>query len=359
MRITKNFKDNCINNTCTVMDALGRLEHVYPKVLFVLNDDDSLQSSVTDGDIRRAILSGFSVDTKVECFAKKMPVCLTEEDGDDIKTKALEIMHKYGISAVPLIDDSKKILSVVVADDRAERRNGSISLPVVMMAGGKGTRLYPYTKILPKPLIPIEEIPISERIMDSLHGEGCNDFYLIVNYKKDMIKSYFDEGKRDYNISFYDEKIPLGTGGGLKLIENDIKDTFIMTNCDILILDDASAIVRHHKESGNKATMVCSLKHYEVPYGVVNFSEGGLLESLEEKPKMSFFTNTGYYILEKEVFDYIKDGEAIGMPDIILRMKEAGLKVGVYPIGEDTWLDMGQFDSMETMERRIRNLDIN
>ncbi len=184
---------------------------------------------------------------------------------------------------------------------------------------------------------------------------GCREFHMIVNYKKNMIKAYFNESGTDYNIVFHDEDKPLGTGGGLKLIKDDIIDTFILTNCDILILEDVSKIVRHHKDNGNKATIVCSLKNYEIPYGVVNFTEGGDIESFEEKPKMSFFTNTGYYILEKEVFEHIMDGESIGMPDILERMRSAGLKVGVYPIGENSWLDMGRFDTMDAMDQYLKN----
>lgn len=358
MKTVNRFENNCIDMECTLMCALEKLEKVSIKVLFVLNHDGTLAASVTDGDIRRAILSGISLDAKVCEFAKKTPMHISTEEDLDSHSKALEIMRQYGITAVPVTDDNNRIQYLVVKEKLENRTDREISLPVVMMAGGKGSRLYPYTKILPKPLIPIEEVPISERIMDSFYNAGCKEFHMIVNYKKEMIKSYYSEGDREYSVSFHDEPTPLGTGGGLKLLDGIISGTFILTNCDILILEDIPDMVDHHKERGNKATMVCSLKKYEVPYGVVKFSDGGDIESLEEKPKMSFFTNTGYYILEKDVFDYIGESEVIGMPDVLLRMQKAGLKVGVYPIGENTWLDMGQFDSMDIMERKIRNLGI-
>lgn len=173
-----------------------------------------------------------------------------------------------------------------------------------------------------------------------------------------MIKAYFNDPDCNYNIHFWDEDIPLGTGGGLYLLKDDINDTFVLTNCDILILNDVRKIVSHHKEEKNKVTMVCSLKNFEIPYGVVRFSEGGEISSFEEKPKMSFYANTGYYILEKEIFQYINPNENIGMPDIIDRMREAGHKIGIYPIGENEWLDMGQFDAMESMERRLSEMGL-
>ena len=226
------------------------------------------------------------------------------------------------------------------------------------MAGGLGSRLYPYTKILPKPLIPIVDTPISERIIQSFQKIGCKEFYMIINYKKNMIKAYFTDSDKNYNICFVEEKTPLGTGGGIRLLKGKIHNTFILTNCDILILEDVRKMIEHHKEQNNQVTMVCSLKNFEIPYGIVNFTEGGEISSFEEKPKMSFFTNTGYYILEPSIFQYIGENENIGMPDIITRMKDAGQKVGIYPISENAWLDMGQMDSMESMERKVKELNI-
>ena len=211
---------------------------------------------------------------------------------------------------------------------------------------------------MPKPLIPIVDTPISERIIQSFQKIGCKEFYMIINYKKNMIKAYFTDSDKNYNICFVEEKTPLGTGGGIRLLKGKIHNTFILTNCDILILEDVRKMIEHHKEQNNQVTMVCSLKNFEIPYGIVNFTEGGEISSFEEKPKMSFFTNTGYYILEPSIFQYIGENENIGMPDIITRMKDAGQKVGIYPISENAWLDMGQMDSMESMERKVKELNI-
>lgn len=355
METINRIENNCISDDSTLMEALNRLENARPKVLFVVDKDGRLKASLTDGDIRRAILSGIKLDAAITEFASHTPEYLEvgEHEGY-LASKALELMRRYEISAVPVIKDDGTIDRIFTNKLARKSEESKIDIPVVIMAGGKGTRLYPYTKILPKPLIPIEDIPISERIIQSFCDAGCSEFHMIVNYRKDMIKAYFADTDNDYHVIFHDEDKPLGTGGGLKLIENDISETFILTNCDIMIMDDLADIVKHHRDVGNKATMVCSLKNFEIPYGIVNMTDKGDIESFEEKPTLSFFTNTGYYVLERDVFEYIKENEAIGMPDIIERMKANGLKVGVYPIGEHTWLDMGQFDSMASMEAFLR-----
>jgi NDP-sugar pyrophosphorylase family protein len=260
------------------------------------------------------------------------------------------------IEAIPLLDEYDRVTSIAYYGFDSEECNPIVECPVVIMAGGKGKRLFPYTKILPKPLIPIDDTPISQRIIEAFIKLGCKDFHIIVNYKKNMIKAYYADAGIDAKISFVDEDTPLGTGGGLKLLEGKLDETFVLTNCDILIMANLSDIIEHHRNQHNSVTMVCSLKDFEIPYGVVNFEEGGEIKSFEEKPKMSFFTNTGYYILEPEIMNYINDNEVIGMPDIIERMRTDGKKVGIYPISESSWLDMGQFDSMEGMERRLKEL---
>lgn len=344
---------NIIQEDATLKYALEQLGQATVKVLLVVANK-AFVATLTDGDVRRAILAGASLETEISQIANYHPVYLWQDD----EIKASEYLRR--VAAVPVLGKDKEILRIYVKGLYEQQNNHrKLSIPVVMMAGGLGTRLYPYTKILPKPLIPVADIPISERIMQSFIKIGCEEFHMIVNYKKNMIKAYFnDMDCCNYNINFWDENIPLGTGGGLSLLNGNIKGTFILTNCDILILDDVIKIVEHHRKEKNKVTMVCSLKNFEIPYGIVNFSEGGEICSFEEKPKMSFFTNTGYYILEKDIFEYINSNEKVDMPDIIDKMRNSGEKIGIYPIGESSWLDMGQFDTMESMERRIKEINL-
>lgn len=352
--VLKKISENIILETYTLKQTLEQLDKVRVKVLFIV-EQEKLKAALTDGDVRRAILNGASLKTPVTDIANYTPIYVKTEGKENIR----RIFEEKKIEAVPLIDKAGKIEKIFINNlELQDSSEDKIDIPVVVMAGGLGTRLYPYTKILPKPLIPIADIPISERIIQSFQDLGCNDFYMILNYKRNMIKAYFKDSDRNYDIQFIEERVRLGTGGGVRLLKDKIYGTFILTNCDILILDDVKKIIEHHKKQRNQVTMVCSLKNFEIPYGIVNFTEGGEISSFEEKPKMSFFTNTGYYILEPTIFQYIGENENISMPDIIMRMKEAGQKVGIYPISEHAWLDMGQMDTMEGMERRIKELNI-
>lgn len=355
LNVITDVSHNVIEENDNLKYALEQLDKISVKVLLVINNNKSFVAAITDGDVRRAILGGASLETAVLHIANYHPYFLKQDNEEEAK----KILIEKDISAIPVLDDKYKIQKIYVIGEGKQAKNAEkLQMPVIIMAGGLGTRLYPYTKILPKPLIPVSDVPISERIIESFFRIGCKDFHMIVNYKRNMIKAYFNDMDHDYNIHFWDEETPLGTGGGLRLLQDSMKETFVLTNCDILVLDDVRKIVKHHKEEQNKVTMVCSLKNFTIPYGIVNFSEGGEISSFEEKPQLSFFTNTGYYILEPDVFRYINQGEKIGMPDVIDRMRMDGLKVGIYPIGEKAWLDMGQFDSMESMERNLKELKI-
>lgn len=356
LTVIENMSQNIINENETLIAALEKLDKSRVKVIFVVDSDGKLMASVTDGDVRRALLAGSEVNSRVGDIGFRSPQYMTKTDGMDKISAALS---KKDIAAIPVVDGDGRIECIYTNKGPQKRKSDvKIDVPVVIMAGGKGTRLYPYTKILPKALLPVADTPIIERIINSFIECGCENYHIVINHMKNMIRAYFSDNDKKDMITFWDEDIPLGTGGGLKMLENTVTGTFALTNCDILILDDVRNMVEHHKKNNNSVTMVCSLKTFEIPYGVVNFSSGGEIASFEEKPTLSYFTNTGYYILEPEVFKYINENEFIGMPDIIERMRADGKKIGVYPIGENAWLDMGQFDSMEGMERRLKELEL-
>ena len=333
----------------SVWQAMEQLNQNATKVLFI-HEEGKLRAALSDGDVRRWILKKGSLKAPISQVANYQPKCLREWERD----RAGEYMHRYGIEAVPVVDEDKRITDIVLwRTDGASGKDAQIDLPVVMMAGGKGTRLYPYTRILPKPLIPVGELPIAEHIIRQFRRFGCHDFYLIVNHKKNMIKAYFNEIPKDYRIFYADEDVPLGTGGGLSLLKGKIDTPFILTNCDILIREDFSKIYRLHKEKKNLITMVCSLKNFRIPYGVVEISEDGGIDSMSEKPVLSFFTNTGCYIVEPRVIGEMEENREISFPDIIARYKEKGENVGIYPIAEHAWLDMGEMDELEKMRNYL------
>ena len=346
-------KDFLIDEECTMLEAMEQLNKVAKKVLFVVREGQFV-AAITDGDIRRWILKKGSLDAKVKEIANYNPIFLSKKE----KASAKRVMRKYSVEALPILNEANDIVSVVLWNDGEIETKKTINAPVVIMAGGLGTRLYPYTKILPKPLIPIGEIPIAEHIINRFRQYGSNQFFLVVNHKKNMIKAYFNEITKDYEINYIDEDQPLGTGGGLSLLKGRISSTFILSNCDILIEEDYDKIYNYHKNEKNLITMVCSLKNITIPYGVIEIGETGEIKEMREKPELSFFANTGMYIAEPKVIEELEDNKTVGFPDIIEKYKDNGEKIGIYPISNKSWMDMGQLDEMEEMRRRLESEDV-
>ena len=332
----------------SVLRAMEAIDRNGKGIVYVCKEH-MLKGVLTDGDVRRHILRGGSLQETVITIANRSPKCLQEE----YKEQAYELMRRYQIRSVPILDNGGRIVQIVFLQEEPAGPKEQINVPVVIMAGGKGTRLYPYTQILPKPLIPIGEKTITEHIMDRFGEYGCNQFTMIVNYKRNFIKSYFMDQEKQVDLTFVDETEFMGTGGGLKLLEGRYSSTFFMSNCDILIDGDYSDILRQHKEQGNIATMVCARKHVTIPYGTVDTSDSGQALRLNEKPEMMFITNTGLYVLEPEFLKRIPDHTFIHITDVLQGCIDAGKSVGVYQVPEESWLDMGQLDELERMKKRL------
>ncbi|MBE6059802.1 MAG: CBS domain-containing protein [Clostridium sulfidigenes] len=346
-----NIQDIIINEEINIRQAAKVLDKTAKQVLLI-TEDNKLKAVLTDGDIRRWILKSGDLSAPVKEIANYSPKYITETE----RYKAKRLMKKYSISSIPVVSIEGEVKSIIFWNDldmSSVEKKPSLDIPVVIMAGGLGTRLYPYTKILPKPLIPIGDIPIVERIINRFKGFGCNEYYLTVNYKKNMIKAYFEEVVKNYNIYYIEEDKPLGTGGSLYYLKDKIKSTFFVSNCDILIDSDYEAMYDYHKENKNFITMVCAVKNMVIPYGVVNLNKEGNIQNMVEKPEYSFLTNTGMYIIEPEALQLIKKDTFIHLPDIAKECMDKGMKVGVYPITERAWMDMGQPDEMQEMMKRL------
>ncbi len=341
-------------NTLNIVEAMQRIDTNAHGILFIIDEEDRLLGTITDGDIRRWIIKTGKLDVQVSEFMNQNPKIIYRKEAK----QAQEFMKKTQVKALPVLDSKGKIIDIVLEDTKEEIEIGTDTntlsqVPVVIMAGGKGTRLYPYTKILPKPLIPIGDIPIMERIIDKFLDYGVTDFYATVNYRKSMIKSYFADLAIDYSIKYVEEDKPLGTAGSLCLIKNGFDRPFIVTNCDILIHADYADIYKYHVESGNALTIVSALKNIVVPYGVIHSKENGTITSMEEKPKLSYFVNTGMYILNPELLKKIPRDTFFHMTDLTDELLKEGKQVGMYPISEDSFLDMGEFEEMRRMEKKL------
>jgi len=321
-----------------VVQKLSENEH---KGLIVL-DGDKVCGTFTRADmVRCSHCMGMQDVTVEEFFNRSFTAAHTPEEAESMK-------H----SIIPVVDEKGKLTDICFP---IFRHSSSHLFPVVVMAGGKGTRLYPYTRILPKPLVPlVGEQPMVETIMDRFHSYGPDQFFMIVNYKKEMIKDYFKDVELDYSVSFRDETTALGTGGGLYLVRDDIDETFCLTNCDIILRENLDEIYEFHKESGNLITMITALMPVSVPYGVIKVDERQKIREMVEKPTYMMLVNIGIYFVEPEVFHYLSDKEKVDFPTLIGRVKEDGKAVGVYPITNDSWLDMGQVNSYEHAREVLR-----
>lgn len=332
----------------SVLEAMKQIDATAKQILLVA-ENNILKAIITDGDIRRHLLRGGNLEDRVKKIANYNPRFIFEKDKDNSR----ELMEQWSILSLPIVSETLEIQSIVFLTDYEIGREHAVKAPVVIMAGGLGTRLYPYTKILPKPLIPIGEIPITEHIINHFMEYGCNEFHMIVNHKKNMIKAHFSEIEQDYKVEFHDEEIKLDTGGGLSLLKGKLKSTFFLTNCDVLIRANYKEIYDFHKRNGNILTIVAAYKHLTIPYGIINMSSNGEMASMIEKPEYSFLTNTGFYVLEADVVNRLEDNKAIGFPDIIEQQKSLGGKIGVFPVSERCWLDMGQLEELERMRKEL------
>ena len=216
-------------------------------------------------------------------------------------------------------------------------------IPLVVMAGGKGTRMEPFTKIFPKALLPVKEKPIIQHIIEKFAQSGVNKFFITVNYKTVILKSFFSELNLNYSISFIHEKNPLGTVGGLRLLKNKVLTPFFVTNCDTIINVNYDNVYRFHLKNKNDLTLVASNKQYQVPYGVCQISKKGSLHKLIEKPKHDYLVNTGLYIMNPKVLNLIPKNKFLNINNLLKSIKRKKMKIGVYPVSEESWSDIGQW----------------
>lgn len=316
--------------------------------VFIVDEKGVLIGLCTKGDLSKYMdNNNYDSTTPISKAMNKTPIAFLS------KREAIDYSQNVKRLAVyPIVDENRILVDVlyntwdIIAASNSDCMK---DIPLVIMAGGKGTRLYPLTKILPKALIPIGEYSITERIINNFRVWGCKEVYLILNHKAEMIKAYFRDLDKDYNVHFIREEEFYGTGGGLSLLKGIIKGTFILSNCDILVNTDISDLIIQHRTKNNVITVVAAEKNFTIPYGVIDIDSENRIANMSEKPIHSFLTNTGVYIIEPEVVDSLQDKTRYDMTDIIDNYMNIGRRVGAYPISEKSWLDMGQFTELDEM----------
>jgi len=340
------YPDLIVNKAETIFSVLKKMDEGRRKLLIVL-DENNFVSVISIGDIQRAIIKGIDLSTKIEHILRQ-DVCyaLTTDNVSAIK----ERMKTRRNELMPILSHNGELRDVIFWEDVVGEKTAckivpELNLPVIIMAGGQGTRLKPLTNVLPKPLIPINSKTIIEDIMDRFLDCTCNDFYLSLNYKADFIRYYLNSlPNARYRIKYFQEEKPLGTAGSLYLLKNNITSTFFVSNCDILIEQDYSEILDYHRKNNNEITVVAALKQQTMPYGTLTTGHGGILTNIEEKPEIIYKINTGFYILEPHLLNEIPENTFYHITTLMETLQTQQRRVGVFPISEKSWIDVGNFE---------------
>lgn len=352
--------DLTVTANITIRDAMQRLDRTAEKCLFVVDGSAALIGALTDGDVRRAILAGTSLDQPIDGCFNIEPIALERSDNDSEKSlhdRARELLPRHKVEVIPVVDRARHIVSCLtwteLFGDSVGEQKASLAAPVVIMAGGYGTRLEPFTKVLPKPLIPVHDKPIIEHIIDRFVQVGCDDFWLTVNYKSRIMKAYFHDRDPEYSIHFVEEPQPLGTAGSLRLVQPTFQSPFFVTNCDIIVDTNYRRVMEFHVGHGHALTLVGSAVHYQIPYGTCVLNDSGSLARINEKPRYDFLVNTGMYVVNPEVLELIPKSRVFHMTHLMEAVISQGLTVGVFPVSEGAWIDVGQWHEYKRAAERL------
>jgi len=340
----KKSQEISIHPDATVLFALKQMDQFERKLLLV-TDNNRFMGLLSIGDIQRAIIRNIELDVPVGSILRTDEYVVARPGDSTQKIKEMMLQHRTEF--MPVVSKDGELQDVLFWEDmfalKKQEVAAKFNLPVVIMAGGKGTRLKPLTNVLPKPLIPISDKTMLEEIFDRFNRHGSRRFHISVNHKADLIRYYLESLGLDNEISFFEEHKPLGTAGSLSLLKGQLKETFFVSNCDILIEQDYSEILGFHRENKNEITIVAALKHFPIAYGTIETGENGLLTQLVEKPELTFKINSGMYILEPQLIEEIPEDEFYNITDLIIKLQQQGRKVGVFPISQNSWIDIGDW----------------
>lgn len=337
------INNRVVSLTASLLDAMKTMDTQKVKTLFVF-DGEHFEGLLTLGDIQRAIIKNIALTEPVcQILDKNKIYGFVSESENIVKEK----MRRMRAEVMPILDEQGELLDVWFWSDLFKKtelvQRDQINIPVVIMAGGKGTRLKPITNVIPKPLVPIGDKTIFEEIMDQFEAIGCQKFYVSVNYKSEIIRYYLDQLPHHYDVSIFEEDRPLGTIGSVSLLKGKIDTPFFVSNCDIVIDQDMRDVYGYHRENHNDLTIVTAVKSFCIPYGVIETGEDGLMTALKEKPELTYMINTGVYILNPECIDEIPQGEFFHITQLIEKIKARGGRVGCFPVSEHAWKDIGEW----------------
>lgn len=339
-----------VGEDSSVKDAIGAVEAGRCGVALWVDDRRRLLGLLTDADLRKALLRGASLSDRVAPYVNRSPVVAM---ADQPREEIFELMRRTGCSPVPLLDPSGRVVGLESLTSLL-RPGGLADHPVVIMAGGVGSRLHPLTLDRPKPMLPVRDKPILHLILDSLKAYGFQQVFLAVHFRHEVIEEYFGDGKSmGLHIDYLREENPLGTAGALALLPERPAHPFVVMNGDLLTHVNMESLVDYHVRSGLPATMCVRAYEVQIPYGVAKL-EGPRVVSLEEKPVHGCFVNAGIYVLNPEMLDLVGTApRPLDMTELMVQAIARWGGIGSFPIHE-YWLDVGQFDEYERASHYFR-----
>ena len=333
-----------------IKDALEAIGKFGQNCLIIVDEKNNLQGTLSDGDLRKALLNKKSLNDSIKGIYHKKPIFLIKDEFD--KKDAEKILLKKNVDIIPVITKTRKVIDVIYwSKIFSKSKNISLDIPTLIMAGGRGTRLKPFTNILPKPLIPLNQKPVIDHIIDNFLISGIKNFYISINKNSHQImKSYFHQKKS----KFIEEKIPLGTAGSIKYLKKSKKD-FIVTNCDVIFDIDFNNLYEFHKKNKYDFTIVGSNEENLLSYGVCKLKKNGLLKAIEEKPTFSYLANCGLYLLSPKIFKVMpkKINHSFDMNELISLALKKKFRIGVYFVSQSSWYDVGQWKEYKSTLNRF------
>ena len=320
----------------SIRDAISTIDSGGQQIALVLDSGGHLLGVVTDGDVRRGLLKGMTLEAPVaEAMNAAPKVASVDEPTKDV----LERMAQLSLHHMPIVGGDGTVLGVLTGSDHPRSR--AVTTPVVLMAGGRGQRLYPLTKEVPKPMLPIGDIPLLEIILRNLMAQGFLNVHISVNYLAEVIVDFVGDGSRfGLNVSYIYEDKPLGTAGAIAQLHGTITEPFVVMNSDLLTHVDLRRLLTFHRRQKAKATVGVREHAFEIPYGVVRL-DGSTIVSMEEKPLHRSLVNAGIYALDPIALSLLKPNEYSDMPSLLGLMMQEGHVLSAFPIHEQ-WLDVGR-----------------
>jgi dTDP-glucose pyrophosphorylase len=339
--IKKNLKKYLIDHNTETIKALKKINKLGGRSLIIISNKNFLKGILSSADIRKAILNHNITNKKINKIYNKKPRFIYF---DELQKKIKKIPIKK-LSIIPVIDRiTKRVIDVIDSEKLnlldVRKKKQKLNVSVIIMAGGKGTRLLPYTSVLPKPLLPVNRKPTINHIIDRFGNYNVKNFFVTLNYKSEILKTYLKDLSKIRTIKTIEEKKPLGTAGSLFLMKNKIKNDFFLTNCDTIINENYNDMYKHHKTEKNDVTVVTARKKFKIPYGICDVKENGF--QMKEKPELKYYVNTGYYILSKNCLSVLKKIEYLDFNNFLLKCKKYKKKIGILKINEKNWIDVGQ-----------------